>query len=51
MSIPRLIVTVVVALVLLLILVVLAFTTLLAHPTSGSGEGPFPGRTLTSPEP
>ena len=33
------------------IAVILAFSTLLADPTGDSGEGRFPGRTITGPNP
>lgn len=51
MSLPRLVLTVLAGLVLLWILIVLAFSSVLADPTSGSGEGRFPDRTVTSPNP
>ena len=51
MSLPRLLVTIVAALALIWILIVLAFSSLLANPTSDSGDGRSPARTLTGPEP
>lgn len=33
------------------VFLILAFSSLLADPTSGSGEGRFPGRTVTSTHP
>ena len=51
MSLPRLLVIALGVVVLVWIAVVLAFSTLLANPTGDSGEGRFPGRTVTGPNP
>ena len=50
-AIARLILIVLVVLAVLWVLVVLAFSSVLADPTSGSGEGRFPGQTVTSTNP
>jgi hypothetical protein len=51
MSLPRLLVIVAAVVALVWIAVVLAFSSLLASPTGDSGEGRFPGRTITGPTP
>ena len=51
MSLARLLVIVLAVVALLAVAVILAFSTLLAHPTGDSGEGRFPGRTITGPNP
>ena len=51
MSFPRLIVIALAVVIVLSVSVVFAFSSVLADPTSGSGEGRFPGRTVTSPHP
>jgi hypothetical protein len=50
-SLRRILLIVLVAVALLLITAILAFSTLLAHPDGDSGEGRFPGRTITGPTP
>ena len=49
MSLSRLVLTALAALAVLWVLVVLAFGSASSEPTSGSGEGRFPGRTETHP--
>jgi hypothetical protein len=50
-SLPRILLIVLAAVALLWIAVILAFSSLLAHPVGDSGEGRFPGRTITGPTP
>jgi len=49
LSLSRLVLTTLAALAVVWVLVVLAFGSASADPTSGSGEGKFPGRTETQP--
>jgi hypothetical protein len=51
MSFPRLILIALAVVIVVSVFMVLVFSSLLADPTSGSGEGRFPGRTVTSPHP
>ena len=51
MSLPRLLLILVALVALVWIALILAFSSLLADPTGDSGEGRFPGRTITSPSP
>ncbi|MGZ8698078.1 MAG: hypothetical protein ACXWZ1_12070 [Gaiellaceae bacterium] len=51
MSLPRLLLIVLAAILLLWIAAILVFSTLLAGPTGDSGDGRFPGRTITGPKP
>lgn len=47
----RIILIALAVLAVLWVFTVLAFSSVFADPTSGSGEGRFPGRTVTSPNP
>jgi len=51
LSLSRLVVTALAVLVVLWVVLILAFSSVLADPTSGSGEVRVPGRTVTSPNP
>ncbi len=51
LSLARLLVIVLAGAALVWIAMILAFSPLLAHPTGDSGEGRFPGRTITGPSP
>ena len=51
MSLVRLLVIVVAAVALVWLAVFLALSTLLGHPTGDTGEGRFPGRTITGTNP
>ncbi len=51
MPLRRLLVIVLGVVALLWVVVFLALSTVLAHPTGDSGEGRFPGRTVTGPNP
>lgn len=51
MSLSRLVLTALAVLVVLWVFLILAFSSVFADPTSGSGEGRVPGRTVTDPSP
>ena len=51
MSLARLLVIALAGVALVWIAMILAFSPLLAHPAGDSGEGRFPGRTITGPNP
>ena len=51
LSLSRLILIALAVLVVVWVLMVLAFSSVLANPESGSGEGRFPGRNVTTTNP